>query len=753
MRITNKMMTNSMLYNLTNNLSNVTKFNEYADGLRVHKPSDDPIAAGKLMKLKTNIFDNEQYLKNVRDTVGYYEMTENAIDGIQTSFKRLRTLAVQASNTATTTGDDLKKINAEIEEITNSLIKSANFNYAGKYIFSGYQSNKKLLNEDGTYNIDVTNRDVKTPQESRVFVGERELMSMSTNGIDIFGTVDKTTSMLVGRFQYSSNNTNLDVTVGGVTFDVPDMDGTSTAISKQDVLDTYRNAQDPISGVKLSSVADISYDGTGRLVIKARMPGELVSQGASSSFPAESIDVKASVYENMYTDTSGSDYEEGISSIQGKFERGVDYSNDNLDIVVGVKTYEVDESKLNGSNIPLTKDKVLDAFKMATVSGTNEKLDDVAVVYFDKHDNLVIRARTKGDTVEQASDKSKFKTAATTEGSASTKSELSGFFVLDGPNSDYRTANMTVQVGAETFYVDSSTLTGAGFDLKRGDVLKQFRNAQYPQQPATPTKKLSDVADVFFDQHGELVIKEKGFDKKNIVLTTSNPAGYSPVLKLGTDKVEASVEFSSFPLNSIPNFILDNADEIKDTPLYIVYNGDRKRVMIEDNAVLTSPATYVAALQTAVDNTFGNNKISVSLTADNSVQFETVNTPNGEKPSLKIEPVVTNKSSLINDLKQFSKDLLNANGEGINTFLKKLDLHEDRVLSVRAEIGAKYNRIKMIENRNERNTLSYTESLTNVAGVDMHKAILEFKQFDAVYRASLSMSSKIIQPSLIDFLR
>ncbi len=637
------MMTNSMLYNLTNNLNNVSKLNEYADGYRVHRPSDDPIAVGKMLRLKTSIMDNEQYTINTQDAVNHYEVTENTIEGIQDMLKRLKTLGVQAANTATNNPDDLEMINSEVKEIIDSVIKAGNFNYAGKYIFSGYKSDVKLLDKDGNYNIDVTDTDIISPQEVNVFVGQRELMGMSTNGIDVFGSV-----------------------------------------------------------------------------------------------------VDGGVYSTMYTDTSGSNYPEGVSSIQGRFNLREDHSANNLDIIVNGVTYAVDETTLNGATTPLNRDGVLSTFKDAT--GGGGRLEDVAKVYFDKNYNLVVRAKNPGEDVSQVATPASYMTAKTTEGTTAKKSFIRGAFQIDGPDANYMSANFEVEVDGKTFHIDTSALNGNGFDLRKTDVLKQFRNAQ--ENPPTADKLVNHV-DIFFDQTGSLVIKEKDFGSNTLAFNGSN-AGFSPSITIGNASTEASVAFSSFPLNDA--HILANASEIKSTPIYITLNGDRKRVDIEESAVINDVDSYVAALQTAIDKSFGTNKIVVDSSAGH-LAFSTANTLDGEKPSIKIEPVVTKTPSLIHTLRNFSNALTTNDSAALDDFLDLLSAEEDRILATRAKIGAKYNRIKLIEDRNEDNNLAFMETLSNVGGVDMQKAILEFKQFDAVYKASLSISSKIIQPSLVDFLR
>ncbi len=46
-----------------------------------------------------------------------------------------------------------------------------------------------------------------------------------------------------------------------------------------------------------------------------------------------------------------------------------------------------------------------------------------------------------------------------------------------------------------------------------------------------------------------------------------------------------------------------------------------------------------------------------------------------------------------------------------------------------------------------------SEILSNNEDVDMEKVIIDFTTQESIHNAALSVGSKIIQPSLIDFLR
>lgn len=75
------------------------------------------------------------------------------------------------------------------------------------------------------------------------------------------------------------------------------------------------------------------------------------------------------------------------------------------------------------------------------------------------------------------------------------------------------------------------------------------------------------------------------------------------------------------------------------------------------------------------------------------------------------------------------------------------------VLSVTAEIGAKVNRLEMTSDKLETQALNLEELLSFNEDISLSEAYMKLSIENNVYTASLAVGSKIIQPSLMDFLR
>ena len=189
MRITNNMLINNMTYNLNGTLQRLERLQyEATAGKRFRVPSDDPIAASKSLKFNTDISKVEQYIRNAKDAQSWMKETESALNEIKAVLHRANELTVQAANGPTT--EDLDKIKDEITELKGHLIQIANSTYAGRSLFTGYKTDKKLLNEDGTYAVDLK-KDANGKEEIFEYnVGVAETVKINILGNKVFGKAD-----------------------------------------------------------------------------------------------------------------------------------------------------------------------------------------------------------------------------------------------------------------------------------------------------------------------------------------------------------------------------------------------------------------------------------------------------------------------------------------------------------------------------------------------------------------------------------
>jgi len=182
MRITNNMLINNMVNYIGNNLTRMSKYqSQLATGKKIQVPSDDPVVAARALKLRTDVAEIDQYKRNVNDALSWLDMTEDTLAKIGDILQRVRELTVQGAN-GTTTPDDTQKISLEVKQLRAQLIQLGNTTYAGRYIFSGYKTDQKLLNDDGTFAINVSTISENIKYE----IGVGDDININVAGGDLF---------------------------------------------------------------------------------------------------------------------------------------------------------------------------------------------------------------------------------------------------------------------------------------------------------------------------------------------------------------------------------------------------------------------------------------------------------------------------------------------------------------------------------------------------------------------------------------
>ncbi|QRG67321.1 flagellar hook-associated protein FlgL [Brevibacillus choshinensis] len=99
---------------------------------------------------------------------------------------------------------------------------------------------------------------------------------------------------------------------------------------------------------------------------------------------------------------------------------------------------------------------------------------------------------------------------------------------------------------------------------------------------------------------------------------------------------------------------------------------------------------------------------------------------------------------IVNDLKD---------GKPVNNELGNIDEQIDNLLGVRSTLGARANRIDLIQDRMEKEETTLTEGMSKNEDADIAEVITNLKTQENVHRAALGAGARIIQPSLLDFLR
>lgn len=114
------------------------------------------------------------------------------------------------------------------------------------------------------------------------------------------------------------------------------------------------------------------------------------------------------------------------------------------------------------------------------------------------------------------------------------------------------------------------------------------------------------------------------------------------------------------------------------------------------------------------------------------------------------------ENSILDDIDALL-DKLEAGSSGdlveIGNTLEVLDKHASNIINVRADLGARMNRVELIENRIDEQEVIAKKTMSDNEDVHFEEAITNLITQETLHRAALAAGSRIIQPSLVDFLR
>ncbi len=96
---------------------------------------------------------------------------------------------------------------------------------------------------------------------------------------------------------------------------------------------------------------------------------------------------------------------------------------------------------------------------------------------------------------------------------------------------------------------------------------------------------------------------------------------------------------------------------------------------------------------------------------------------------------------------------LTAAPDQLGDSLTRLDAVAGQMRTSLADVGTRYGRIERAMSTLTDVTLNNTASLSEVENVDIAKAVVELQMQEVAYQAALGATARVLQPSLLDFLR
>jgi flagellar hook-associated protein 3 FlgL len=102
-------------------------------------------------------------------------------------------------------------------------------------------------------------------------------------------------------------------------------------------------------------------------------------------------------------------------------------------------------------------------------------------------------------------------------------------------------------------------------------------------------------------------------------------------------------------------------------------------------------------------------------------------------------------SDLANDLR--------TNPSALKADLDRLDAATTTLKAVQSAVGARYNQVTQMQQFANDKVDSLTSQISDVEDIDLPKTISDMQLQQVAYQAALAAGAKVVQPSLVDFLR
>ncbi|WP_339205361.1 flagellar hook-associated protein FlgL [Paenibacillus sp. FSL K6-3182] len=155
-RVTQSMMNTQLLRNISNNMGRMNNLqNQLSTGMKINKPSDDPVGITFALRYRSEIDSNTQYSENVSSALSMMEYTDTSIGQAGDIMQRFRELLVKGAN-GTLEQTSLDAIKVEISQMYNQMVEIGNSQFNGKQVFNGELTGEKpypTLGADGKVDL------------------------------------------------------------------------------------------------------------------------------------------------------------------------------------------------------------------------------------------------------------------------------------------------------------------------------------------------------------------------------------------------------------------------------------------------------------------------------------------------------------------------------------------------------------------------------------------------------------------------
>ncbi len=207
-----------------------------SSGFRINRAADDAAGLVKSEALRAEINGNKAAIKNAQDGISFVQTAEGALNEVHSILQRMRELAVDAANTATTDGvaqqEEISELVAELESI------GTRTKFAGNSVFQDYSASGSAL----VFQIGAQAGDTLT-FTTDLALASNDLFGSDLSGVDVstaastaIGTIDAAIGAVsTVRSELGAKQNRMEHTINNLSVAVENLTASESRIRDTDM--------------------------------------------------------------------------------------------------------------------------------------------------------------------------------------------------------------------------------------------------------------------------------------------------------------------------------------------------------------------------------------------------------------------------------------------------------------------------------------------------------------------------------------
>ncbi len=147
---------------------------------KLNKPSDDPVGSAKVLEVRTDKVNNEQFQSNAKLAQAFLENSDAALEDLSEIMMRAKEIAIGQSSSASSTPETRLGVAEEVNQLFQRAIATSNRRIGDRFLFGGFKNDSNPVDSDGNYHGDTG--------EQMIEIGREVFIGMNIPGHQIFNT-------------------------------------------------------------------------------------------------------------------------------------------------------------------------------------------------------------------------------------------------------------------------------------------------------------------------------------------------------------------------------------------------------------------------------------------------------------------------------------------------------------------------------------------------------------------------------------